>query len=142
MSELEVRAGRGDRIEIRGLRVLGTHGVLAEEQERAQPFELDLDLWLDLDRAGDTDDLVDTVDYGVVLDQARELVATTSFRLVEALATAVADRTLAGDARIDAVRVNLRKLRPPVAADVSSVGVRVLRRRSAARPVQSPPSSS
>jgi len=34
----------GGRIELRGLRLVGTHGVLAEEQERAQPFEVDLDL--------------------------------------------------------------------------------------------------
>jgi dihydroneopterin aldolase len=118
-----------DRIEIRGLRVLGTHGVLAEEQQRAQPFELDIDLWLDLARAGDTDDLMDTVDYSVVLDDARDLVATRSFQLLEALADAVADRVLAGDPRIEAARVSVRKLRPPVPADVTSVGVRVLRRR-------------
>ena len=50
-----------DRIEIRGLRVLGTHGVLPEEQQRAQPFEVDLDLELDLRRAGRSDRLEATV---------------------------------------------------------------------------------
>ena len=38
----------GDRIELRGLRVLGVHGALPEEQERAQPFEVDLDVEADL----------------------------------------------------------------------------------------------
>ncbi len=55
-----------DRIELRGLRALGTHGVLPEEQERPQPFEVDLDLEVDLRRAGRSDDLADTVDYGAV----------------------------------------------------------------------------
>ena len=42
-----------DRIEIRGLRVLGVHGLLPEERDRPQPFEVDLDLVLDLVRAFD-----------------------------------------------------------------------------------------
>ena len=37
-----------DRIQLRGLRAMGTHGVLPEEQQRAQPFEVDLDLEVDL----------------------------------------------------------------------------------------------
>ena len=46
-----------DRIELRGLRVLGTHGVLPEERERAQPFEVDLDIDADLRPAGVSDAL-------------------------------------------------------------------------------------
>ena len=37
----------GDRIEVRGLRVDGVHGVLEQERMHAQPFEVDLDLYLD-----------------------------------------------------------------------------------------------
>jgi dihydroneopterin aldolase len=53
---------RPDRIELRGLRALGTHGVLPEEKERAQPFEVDLALEVDLRPAGRSDALADTVD--------------------------------------------------------------------------------
>ena len=45
-----------DVIELRGLRVMGTHGVLPEEHARAQPFEVDLDVEADLAIAGDSDD--------------------------------------------------------------------------------------
>ena len=48
-----------DRIELRGLRVVGTHGALPEEQVRAQPFEVDLDIEVDLRPAGLSDDLDD-----------------------------------------------------------------------------------
>ena len=57
-----------DRIELRGLRVLGAHGALPEERQRAQPFEVDLDLELDLRPAGRSDRLADTVDYGAVTE--------------------------------------------------------------------------
>ena len=122
-------AAGGDRIELRGLRVLGTHGVLPEERTRAQPFEVDLDVELDLARAGASDDLADTLDYGAVTDVVARLVATDSFRLLEALAGRIAEAVLS-DPRVAAVTVAVRKLRPPVAADLGSAGVRVTRARA------------
>ncbi len=120
----------GDRIQLRGLRASGIHGVLAEEKDRPQPFELDLDLAVDLAPAGGSDRLADTVDYGAVADAAVGLVSgTRSFELLEALATAVAGAVLAGDARIAAVTVALRKLQPPLAVDIATVGVLITRRR-------------
>ena len=121
--------GHGDRIQLRGLRVVGTHGVLPEERVRAQPFEIDLDLDVDLAPAGGSDRLSDTVDYGEVATTAAGVVSGRSFELLEALAGAIAEATLARDLRITAVTVHLRKLRPPLALDLGTVGVRITRRR-------------
>ena len=55
-----------DVIELRGLRALGYIGALAEEQQRRQPFEVDLDVEVDLSQSGHSDDLDDTVDYGAL----------------------------------------------------------------------------
>lgn len=121
-------SGGADRIELRGLRVVGTHGVLPEERERAQPFELDLDVEVDLGPAAASDDVADTVDYGALAEAAARVVATESFGLLEALAARVADVVLA-DGRVGAVTVGVRKLRPPVAVDLASAGVRITRRR-------------
>ncbi len=122
--------GAGDRIELRGLRCVGTHGVLTEEQERAQPFEVDLDLEVDLRPAGVSDALADTVDYGAVADVVAATVSgARSFALLEALACHVADAVLDVDRRIRGVHVALRKLRPPLAVDIDTVGVRVTRTR-------------
>jgi 7,8-dihydroneopterin aldolase/epimerase/oxygenase len=118
----------GDRIEIRGLRAMGTHGVLAEEQARAQPFEIDLDLDTDLRAAGRSDDLADTIDYGAVVEQGAGVVTGERHALLERLAERIAETVLV-DTRVDGVAVTLRKLRPPVPVDVSSAGVRVVRRR-------------
>ena len=122
--------GHGDRIELRGLRCVGTHGVLAEEQVRAQPFEVDLDLDVDLRPAGVSDSLADTVDYGAVAGAVAEVVSgVRSYALLEALARHVADAVLDVDHRIAGVTVALRKLRPPLAVDIDTVGVRVSRAR-------------
>jgi dihydroneopterin aldolase len=116
-------------IEVRGLRALGTHGVLAEEVGRPQPFEVDLDIVASLDDATETDALDQAIDYGPIVEAVRKLVESSHFALLEALAGAIGDVVLL-DPRIDAVTVALRKLRPPVAADISTVGVRLTRRRA------------
>jgi len=118
-----------DRIEIRSLRVVATHGALPEERGRAQPFELDIDVLVP-SGSGRSDRLVDTVDYGQVLTRAVEVVTGTSFMLLEALADAVAEALLNLDPRAMTVEVAVRKLRPTVPHDVSSAGIRVARRRA------------
>jgi 7,8-dihydroneopterin aldolase/epimerase/oxygenase len=129
-----IRPGRrGDRIEIRDLRVLGVHGVLPEEQTRPQPFALDIDIWLDTRPAAASDSLVDTVDYGAMAERAHGVVTGSRFQLLEALADAVA-AALLDAGRATAVAVTVRKLRPPVPFDVGSVGVRVVRRRPGEAP--------
>jgi dihydroneopterin aldolase len=109
-----------------GLRALGRHGVLPEEQERAQPFEVDITIETHIAPAARTDDLGATVDYGVVIAAAVEIIETRSYALLETLASAIADDVL-GRNGVEGVTVEVRKLRPPVAADVASVGVRLRR---------------
>jgi dihydroneopterin aldolase len=119
----------GDRIEIRDLRVVGVHGVLPEERERAQPFSLDIVVWVDMAEAQRSDDLADTVDYGALVQTAAEVVSQRSYRLLEALAGRLADALLISDSRVEAVEVTVRKLRPPVPVDLASTGVKVRRAR-------------
>jgi len=115
-----------DRIELRGLRAVGTHGVLAEEQARAQPFEVDLDLHADLGAAGRSDDLADTVDYGALAERVARVVTAERHALLERLAERIAETALA-DGRVRSVTVTVRKLRPPVPVDLGSAAVTVVR---------------
>jgi 7,8-dihydroneopterin aldolase/epimerase/oxygenase len=118
-----------DRIEVRDLRVTGTHGVLPEERDRAQPFSVDIVAWVDMEAAQQSDDLADTVDYGALSQAAADVVGGRSYRLLEALAGRLASALLIVDPRLEAVEVTVRKLRPPLALDVGSTGVRVRRSR-------------
>ena len=64
----------------------------------------------------------------MVAAAVERVVAGESHRLLERLATRIADDVLAVDLRIAAVTVTVRKLRPPVPLDLASAGVRVTRR--------------
>jgi dihydroneopterin aldolase len=122
-------AAMPDRIEIRGLRALGIIGVLTEERERAQPFELDIDLEADLSAAGASDNLHDTVDYGVAVAVAEKVVQTEQHLLLERVAHRIAEDLLALDG-VMGVRVTIRKVRPPLPQDVKTSGVTISRDRT------------
>jgi 7,8-dihydroneopterin aldolase/epimerase/oxygenase len=119
-----------DRIELRGLRVLARVGVLPVEREQDQPLEVDLDVVVDLAAAGASDDLADTVHYGVVCDTVQRAVGAGHVALLERLAELVAEAVLAVDPRIVAVDLAVRKLRPPVPHDLATSGVHVVRTRA------------
>ena len=117
-----------DHIEVRGLELLAYCGVLAEEQERKQPFRFDLDLYLDLSVAGTTDDLSDTANYGLIIDVLKAELANERFQLLERMSARVAE-LIFEHSDVTAVTVAAHKLRPPVAAHVDSTGVRIHRTR-------------
>jgi dihydroneopterin aldolase len=122
-----------DRIELRGLRAVGTHGVLPEEHQRAQPFEVDLDVEVDLADAGRSDALGDTIDYGALCEVVVRVITGPHAQLLEHLATRIAEAVLdSAGPRAEAVTVTVRKLRPPVAVELASSGVTVTRRPSPA----------
>lgn len=118
-----------DQIELRGLRVLAHCGILPEEVERKQPFEIDVDIELDLADAAETDDVTKTIHYGEVVAMLQAMADNQRFGLLERFADLAAKRILEFE-RATAARVTIRKLRPPVAQDLASSGVSVERRPS------------
>jgi dihydroneopterin aldolase len=112
------------KIMIAGLRELGVHGVLPEEQTRPQPFEVDVELVVDLEQAGESDSLDDTVDYSAVAEAISRVVRSERHQLLERLGTRIAEVCRA-DERVTSVTVTVRKLHPPVRAMVDHVAVRI-----------------
>ncbi|MDH3681459.1 MAG: dihydroneopterin aldolase [Acidimicrobiia bacterium] len=121
-----------DRIEVRGLELLVLCGVLPEEQARKQPFRFDLDLYLDLGAAGQSDELADTVNYGEIVDLLAAELGADRFFLLERMAERAAELVMT-DPLVDEVTVTARKIRPPVPVHVDTTGVRIHRRRPADR---------
>ena len=104
-------------------------GFLPEERSRRQPFEIDVDVFVDLSRAGTTDALDDTVDYGALCQRIDDLALDEQYSLLERFATRVAEVVLATPLVV-AVTVNVRKMRPPVPQHLSTSGVCIHRTKS------------
>lgn len=117
-----------DHIRIAGIEVHARHGVLDHEKTREQPFSIDLEVGLDLSRAGTSDDLSDTIDYGDLAIRAAEYVTTNSFDLIERLAQGLADLVLE-DPAAQSVRVTVHKPEAPVDVPFDDVSVTIERSR-------------
>lgn len=97
-----------DQIHIRQLKLNAVIGVHPREREAPQAVIMDLTLHTDLQEAGRSDQLTDTIDYAALVERVRKAVAASHFQLLEALAEHIADLCLR-ELRIAAVDVTVAK---------------------------------
>lgn len=121
-----------DRIELRGLTVRGNHGVFEHERRDGQDFVVDVKVWIDLAAAAASDDLVDTLDYGVLAQRAADIVAGPPRNLIETVAAEIADATMS-DERVHAVEVVVHKPSAPIPLTFKDVAVVARRSRRGSR---------
>jgi dihydroneopterin aldolase len=113
-------------IEISGLSLFTHVGVTAAEREVGQRLLLDLRLDVGNVDATVTDRIEDTVDYAEVCDVANLVAQQRSYKTLERLCSAIADRLL-GQYEADSVWVKAAKPEPPLALPVGEVSVEVWR---------------
>jgi 7,8-dihydroneopterin aldolase/epimerase/oxygenase len=113
-------------IEVTGLSLYTHHGVTAAEREVGQRLILDLRLEVGECDATVTDMVDDTVDYGVVCERVALIAQQRSYKTLERLCSAIADRLL-GDFAAEEVWVKATKPEPPIALPLESVSVEVWR---------------
>ncbi len=117
-----------DKLRLAGLSFFGHHGALDAERQLGQRIELDVELSGDFSHCAARDALGDALDYTEVYRSVKELVERRSFRLLEALAGAVANELLR-DFPVERVVVKVRKPNVPFSASLSNVEVEIERSR-------------
>jgi dihydroneopterin aldolase len=118
-----------DRIMLAGMTFRARHGVADWEKVEAQRFDVDVELVLDVQPAGLDDDLGKTVDYDGVYQVTRQVVESTTFNLIEALAEAIAHEVLGGHPQVEEVVVRVRKPDVRLGGPLDHAGVEIRRRR-------------
>lgn len=118
-----------DKMIIRRMEYYGYHGVFEEERKLGQRFYVDLELELDLRKAGINDDLNETVNYAEIHELAKEIVEKKSFKLIEALAEHIASSVLDTYTMVDALTVRVIKPHPPFDIHFEGVTVELYRTR-------------
>ncbi len=116
-------------IEVSGLSLFTHVGVSAAEREVGQRLLLDLRLDVGENDATLTDRIEDTVDYGEMCEVANLVAQQRTYKTLERLCAAIADRLLEQYAA-NAVWVKAAKPEPPLALPVTEVSVEVWREAS------------
>ncbi|CAM3656129.1 dihydroneopterin aldolase [Brevibacillus invocatus] len=117
-----------DNIYFNGMSFYGFHGVFAAEAELGQRFYVDLELSLDLSKAGASDDLNDTINYAEIFTCVQQIVEGERFKLVEALTANIAEKLLR-QFPLQEARVKVTKPNPPINGHYDSVAIEMTRKR-------------
>lgn len=116
-----------DNIRIRGLRVFAHHGVLPEETSKGQIFYVYADLYFDIRKAGMTDELKNTVNYGEVCHMITSYMQENTFQLIETVAENLAREVLLRFSPLQAVRIEICKPNAPIGLPFQDVSVSLVR---------------
>ncbi len=116
-------------VEITGLSLFTRHGVSEAERELGQRLVIDVSFELVDCDAMVTDRVEDTVDYADACEQVALAAQERSYRTLERLCTAIADRLMERYGA-DSVRIKATKPEPPMPLPVEEVSVEVWREAS------------
>lgn len=121
-----------DRITIKGLKIYAYHGCFEDEKQKGQEFTVDITMHFDLCRAGSTDDLESTVNYGEASEIVQKVFTECRYNLIESVAEDIACRLLTTYRLIDSVDVEVFKPHAPIPMDFENVSVFIHRARHTA----------
>jgi dihydroneopterin aldolase len=117
-----------DKIMLEGMEFYGYHGTTPGERSLGQRFILDVELFLDLQNAGISDDLGQTVNYASVFETVQSIVCGPPCQLIESLAESVA-RTVLEQFPISEIMVRVKKPQAPVPGSFTWLAVEITRRK-------------
>lgn len=118
-----------DHLRLRNIQCYGHHGAFAEERAQGIRLAFDIDLRLDLQLPGITDELTTTVNYPAIYQLLMEIQSAQPFNLLEALADRTAAAILATFPQVVEVTVCARKFNPPVGGILDAFEAEVTRSR-------------
>ncbi|MBT2658022.1 dihydroneopterin aldolase [Bacillus sp. ISL-18] len=118
-----------DKIYVNRMEFYGYHGVFPEENRLGQRFIVDLAVSVDLKKAGTTDELKFSVNYGELYQVCKEVVEGKPYKLLEAVAEELAANILRVFPLVMDVTVKVIKPDPPIPGHYKSVAVEITRSR-------------
>lgn len=117
-----------DKVRLHGIVLFAHLGVHEAEREVGQKIRVDIEMSADLERAGRSDHLSDTVDYEKAYRLVESTVAEARCRLLETLALLLIDRLFAAFPVAD-VTIRVQKPNVPFQGTMSAVEVELTRTR-------------
>ena len=124
MSHLYELRSKQMRIELKGLRFHAFHGVLPQERTVGGDYEVDISVDYADERAVETDNVEDTLNYAELYDIVKEEMAIPS-NLLEHVAGRIVKRIRETFGKVGNVTIAVTKLNPPIGGECKGASVRV-----------------
>ena len=124
-----MNSNKSDLVFLEGMRFYAFHGNNPEERALGQPIVVDLEVKMDLLKAGISDYLSDTVSYSALYKVVKSEIEASPKSLLEAVSNSIAQRIL-DSFSVEEVRVKVKKISPPIkGAILNGAGVEIIRTR-------------
>lgn len=114
----------GGSIFLDNMKFRAFHGVMQQERRVGGDFAVSLNVRFNPEKAVESDDVDDTLNYAVIYDMVKQEMQQPS-RLLENVAGRIGRRILETMPRAEAVDITVSKLNPPMGADAGCAGVRL-----------------
>ena len=116
-----------DKISIKGLEVFANHGVYPEENKLGQKFVVNAVLYVDTRKAGLSDDLDLSVNYGTVCHQITEFLTANTYKLIERAAEELSRHLLIQNPLVQEIDIEIEKPGAPIGLPLETVSVKIHR---------------
>ena len=116
-----------DCIRIKNLKIKARHGVYEFERKKDGTFEIDIEIYLSLEKSGQSDKLEHTIDYDNIVSIATKAFTEKDYNLVEAAAESVCGELL-NALNVYKVILRVRKPHAPIDADFDTIEVELIRK--------------
>lgn len=109
-------------IRLKNIKIYAFHGCMIEEEQIGSDYLVNISVKADLNKATETDDLHDTVDYVHIQKIVKDEMAIRS-KLLEHVGQRIISAVFQQIELVDEVKVTVSKLNPPIGGDVAEVSV-------------------
>ncbi len=111
-------------ISLNDVRLYAFHGVMKQERRVGGEYSVSLRVHYNIDRAMETDEVADTLNYADLLEVVKREMAVPS-NLLEHVAGRIGQAVFCAYPQVEAVELTVTKLNPPMGADCAGASVHV-----------------
>ena len=115
-------------IRLKNIKIYAFHGCMLEEGQIGSDYLVNLKVRANLNKAQNSDDLLDTIDYVLLHKIVKDEMAIRS-KLLEHVGKRIIDNILESISQVSTVNVTVAKVNPPIGGDVAEVSVTISAKR-------------
>jgi dihydroneopterin aldolase len=116
-------------IRLKNMQFYGYHGVSPSEKHLGGKFEVDVELMTSFQKACQSDNLEDTINYEAIYHTVDDCVKKKKYYLIEAVANSIA-KTILNNFPVESIVIRVRKPHAPVRGLLDTVEVEIQRTKA------------
>ena len=117
------------QIKLNGMEFYAYHGCYIEEQQTGNTFIVDVTIDTDMNKASNSDNLCDALNYVEVYELVKQEMAIRSC-LLEHVSSRILDRLFESFPQLNSAELSIAKLHPPIEGKIQSAAISQKRLRN------------